>query len=62
MIFNGSRLFIITSVLLVLLLIISCTSAPQRRSSLPKTKKIEKATSGKSVWREQVKSRMPSSA
>lgn len=55
MIFNGSRLFIITSVLLVLLLIISCTSAPQRRSSLPKTKKIEKATSGKSVWREQVK-------
>ncbi|NTW77112.1 MAG: alpha/beta hydrolase [Syntrophaceae bacterium] len=53
--FNGSRLFIIISMMLMALLIVSCTSAPQIKSSVPKSKKIEKGTSDKSFWREEVK-------
>ncbi|NTW07425.1 MAG: hypothetical protein HGA29_06240, partial [Syntrophaceae bacterium] len=52
--FNGSRLFIIISMMLMALLIVSCTSAPQIKSSVPKSKKIEKVTSDKSFWREEV--------
>lgn len=53
--FNGSRLFIIISMMLTALLIASCTSAPQKKISVPMPSKIEKETSNRSFWREQVK-------
>ncbi len=53
--FNNSRLFFIIAMLLVSLLIMSCTSAPHRRSSTPKPKKVEQESTDKSFWRDQVK-------
>jgi pimeloyl-ACP methyl ester carboxylesterase len=52
--FNGSRLFVLLSMLLVSLLLMSCTSAPQIKSSTLKSLKVKKGSPEKSFWRDQV--------